>query len=113
MAKLPGTGSPPPADGNGARSVPVATRRPPAASLLELPALGSHVGLGVAVGHAWRPSEVFLSLTGLHRATQEHGALPEGGAQGELVECDALATCLADAGAGRLREPESADTHFL
>merc|ERR1719221_666827 len=95
------------------RSCLVAAGGPAAASLLELPALGADVGLGVAVGHARRLPEVLLGLPGLHGAAEEHGALAQRRAQGELVEGEALTTCLADAMAGCVSEAEGTDGQFL
>merc|ERR1719221_1870491 len=95
------------------RSCLVAAGSPAAAGLLELSALGADIGLGVAVGHARRLPEVLLGLAGLHGAAEEHGALAQRRAQGELVEGEALAARLADAMAGRVGEAEGTDGQLL
>ena len=48
-----------------------ATAVPPTTSLLKLPALGAHVGLGVAVWHARSLAKVPHRLTGILGSPQE------------------------------------------
>merc|ERR1719162_1065934 len=86
-----------------------ATRLAASTSLLELTALGAHTRCCGRVGHSWRLAEESLRLARLHAASQEHSALAHGRAQGELVECDALAASLHDACSRSLCEAEGTD----
>mmetsp|Transcript_81386 Transcript_81386/g.256642 ORF Transcript_81386/g.256642 Transcript_81386/m.256642 type:complete len:232 (+) Transcript_81386:64-759(+) len=90
----------------------VAAGLPAAARLLELPALGTHKRLRVAVRHAGRLAEVLLGLAGLHRAAQEHRALSKRRAERKLVEGEALAAGVDDAGTCSLGEVEGANAHL-
>ncbi len=63
----------------------------------------------VGVGDGGLVAEVAHRLAGLDSASEEDGVLSLGGAESELVECDALATSLGDAGSGRLGESHGGD----
>merc|ERR1719171_2704098 len=86
-----------------------ATRLAAAARHLELPAAGAHARPRGGAGHARGLAEVALGGAGLGGAAEEHGALALGGAEGQLVEGDALALSLLDARAGGLGEAQGAD----
>src|SRR4051812_36900718 len=69
---------------------------PAATGLLELPALALHVRLLVAVGPE---AEVLDSLAGVLGPAEQEGVGAGRGAHGELVDGEALAAGLEDAGA--------------
>lgn len=78
-------------------------------SLLELAALGHDLGLLVLVRtHA----EVLDSLTGVLGTTEEDGVGTGGGAEGKLVESQALTASLGDSGTSSAGEAESGDGHL-
>merc|ERR1719213_1084446 len=95
-----------------------AAARAAAARHLELPApvlalaAVAHKRLRVAARHARGLAEVLLREPGLGRAAEQHRALAERRAEGELIEGEALAASLDDARAHRLREAERADRHL-
>lgn len=77
--------------GMGARRLGlVAAAATAAAGLLELAALGAHVGLGAAAGHTGRAAEVLVSLAAVLGAAQQDAAGAGGVRQRQLVEGDAL-----------------------
>jgi hypothetical protein len=73
-------------------------------------ALGGDVGLDTVLGETVR--EVLDSLAGRALALNEDAVRAGGLEESELVESDAAATSLGDAGTGSLRELESADVHL-
>lgn len=70
-----------------------------AVGLLELSALRTHALLCTAARHARRAAEVALGLPGLDGAAEQDGALAERRPERQLVEGEALAAGLGDAGA--------------
>lgn len=86
---------------------------PAATGALELPALGDDSGLdaGVSVrvvgGSAM--AKVLDSLSGALRTTQENSIGSLGGAQGQLIQSEALTAGLDDASSGSLGEASSSN----
>merc|ERR1719389_596437 len=95
-----------------------ATARAAAARHLELPApvlalaTVAHDRLRVAARHARGLAEELLRQPRLGRAPEQHRALAERRLERQLVEGEALAAGLDDAGARRLGEAQRADRHL-
>ena len=87
-----------------------ATRSTATTNLLELAALGANIWCRSGVGNTRGLAKVTLSLASLHRTAEQHGALAEGTAHGQGVECQALTSGFHDSGTGSLSEAQS--THL-
>lgn len=73
-----------------------------ASGALKIPALGSHVGFGVAVQGSWDFAEMPVYISALAWTREQDGATAFGGAQGQLVKGQNLAPSFEGAAPGRL-----------